>query len=67
MSLNADIIEVAAVGVPNRKGGDNLIAFVVLKSETNVTTEKLEYSLQVLLNKFLNPLFKLKKVYININ
>jgi len=62
MGLDEDVGEVAAIGIPNRKGGDTLVAFVVLKPESLVTVEKLEYGLQVLINKFLNPLFKLKKV-----
>jgi acetyl-CoA synthetase len=64
MGLDEDVIEVAAIGIPNRKGGDNLIAFVVLKPDSVVTAGKLEYGLQILINKFLNPLFKLRKVVI---
>lgn len=65
MGLDEDVIEVAAIGIPNRKGGDNLIAFVVLKPDSVVSASKLEYGLQVLINKFLNPLFKLRKVFIH--
>jgi acyl-coenzyme A synthetase/AMP-(fatty) acid ligase len=64
MGLDEDVQEVAAIGIPNRKGGDNLLAFVVLKPDSPVTTEKLEYGLQILINKFLNPLFKLRQVRI---
>jgi acetyl-CoA synthetase len=64
MGLDEDVIEVAAIGIPNRKGGDNLIAFVVLKPDSVVTASKLEYGLQILINKFLNPLFKLRKVVV---
>lgn len=63
MGLDEDVNEVAAIGIPNRKGGDNLIAFVVLKPDSAVTAAKLEYGLQLLINKFLNPLFKLRKVF----
>jgi len=64
MVQDEEVIEVAAIGIPNRKGGDNLIAFVVLKNDSSATVEKLEYSLQILLNKFLNPLFKLRQIVI---
>jgi len=57
-----DINEVAAVGV-HGKGGDRLVLFVVLLNKQK-PVEKIHQELQAIINKVLNPLFKISQVVV---
>ncbi len=65
LNLVSDVSETAAIAVSPADGGPSqLVVYVVLSPETDVTAEELKTSLQAGIRQNLNPLFKIHDVVV---